>query len=43
LAFVRRSPDPAVKTVASEDTVAVVGVVIALGGTLLHQQTGDEL
>jgi len=43
LAFVRRSPDPTVKTVASEDTVAVVGVVIAFAGTLLHQVTGDEL
>ena len=43
LAFVRRSPDPTVKTVASEDTVAVVGVLFALAGTLLHQLTGDEL
>jgi cation diffusion facilitator family transporter len=41
--FIRRSPDPTVKTVASEDTVAVVGVLIALVGTLLHQVTGDEL
>ncbi len=43
LDFVRRSPDPTVKTVASEDSVAVVGVVIAALGTLLHQLTGDEL
>ncbi len=43
LVFVRRSPDPTVKTVASEDTVAVVGVVIALVGTVLHQVTGAEL
>ena len=43
LAFVRRSPDPTVKTVASEDSVAVVGVVIAFVGTLLHQLTRDEL
>lgn len=43
LDFVRRSPDPTVKTVASEDTVAVVGVGIATAGTVLHQITGDEL
>jgi cation diffusion facilitator family transporter len=43
LAFVRRSPDPTVKTVASEDSVAVIGVVVALIGTALHQVTGDEL
>ncbi|MCU1691047.1 MAG: cation diffusion facilitator family transporter [Frankiales bacterium] len=43
LAFVRRSPDPTVKTVASEDTVAVVGVLVALTGTALHQVTGDQL
>jgi cation diffusion facilitator family transporter len=43
LAFVRRSPDPTVKTVASEDTVAVIGVFVALAGTALHQVTGDEL
>ena len=43
LDFVRRSPDPTVKTVASEDTVAVVGVAIAVVGTVLHQLTGDEL
>ena len=43
LAFVRRSPDPTVKTVASEDTVAVVGVVVALVGTALHQVTGSQV
>src|SRR4051812_29338345 len=43
LAYVRRSPDPTVKTVASEDTVAVVGVFVALGGTVLHQVTGQEV
>ncbi len=42
-AFVRRSPDPTVKTVASEDTVAVIGVVVALAGTVLHQLTGNEV
>jgi len=41
--FVRRSPDPTVKTVASEDTAAVVGVGVAFVGTVLHQVTGDEL
>jgi len=43
LDFIRRSPDPTVKTVASEDSVAVLGVGIALAGTALHQVTGDEL
>ena len=43
LDFIRRSPDPTVKTVASEDSVAVIGVGIALAGTALHQLTGDEL
>ena len=41
LDFVRRSPDPTVKTGASEDTVAVVGVLVALVGTALHQLTGS--
>jgi divalent metal cation (Fe/Co/Zn/Cd) transporter len=40
---VLRSPDPTVKTVASEDSVAVVGVVVALAGTALHQITGQEV
>ena len=43
LAFVRASPDPTVKTVASEDAAAVVGVLVALAGTALHQITGAEL
>lgn len=38
--YVIRSPDPTVKTVASEDTIAVVGVLVAFSGTLLHQLTG---
>jgi cation diffusion facilitator family transporter len=42
-AFVRRSPDPTVKTVASEDTVAVIGVGVALAGTVLHQVTHQEV
>jgi cation diffusion facilitator family transporter len=36
-----KSPDPAVKTVASEDSVAVIGVLVAAGGIALHQATGD--
>lgn len=40
--FVLRSPDPTVKTVASEDSVAVLGVFTALAGTALHQLTGHE-
>jgi cation diffusion facilitator family transporter len=40
--FVLRSPDPTVKTVASEDSVAVLGVLLALAGTGLHQLTGHE-
>ncbi len=40
--FVLRSPDPTVKTVASEDTVAVLGIMLALAGTALHQLTGNE-
>ncbi len=43
LDFVRRSPDPTVKTVASEDSAAVVGVLVALAGTVLHQVTGSEV
>jgi cation diffusion facilitator family transporter len=40
--FIRRSPDPTVKTVASEDSVAVLGIGTALAGTALHQLTGRE-
>ena len=43
LDFVRSSPDPTVKTVASEDTVAVLGVGVALVGTVLHQLTRNKL
>jgi cation diffusion facilitator family transporter len=42
LKYVVRSPDPTVKTVASEDTVAVIGVIVAFAGTVLHQLTGVE-
>ena len=40
--YVRRSPDPTVKTVASEDSVAVLGIFVAGLGTALHQITGVE-
>ena len=39
--YVKRSPDPTVKTVASEDTVAVIGIIVAALGTGAHQLTGD--
>src|ERR1700712_4173880 len=42
IAYVLRSPDPTVKTVASEDSVAVLGVLAALAGTVLHEATGAE-
>jgi cation diffusion facilitator family transporter len=38
---VRLSADPAVKTVASEDTIAVTGLVLAALGVALHQVTGN--
>jgi cation diffusion facilitator family transporter len=41
--FVRTSKEPTVKTVLSEDTGAVIGVLIALAGTVLGQLTGDKL
>ncbi len=40
LAHVIKSTDPALKTVASEDGIAVVGLVIAGSGVALHQVTG---
>jgi cation diffusion facilitator family transporter len=42
LTYVLRSPDPTVKTVASEDTVAVIGIGVAAAGTALHQVTGHD-
>ena len=39
---VRESADPTVKTVASEDTAALVGLALAFAGLLLHQLTGSE-
>ncbi|PRY13915.1 cation diffusion facilitator family transporter [Kineococcus rhizosphaerae] len=43
LTYVVRSPDPTVKTVASEDSIAVLGVLVALAGTVLHQVTGSAV
>ncbi|WP_375488494.1 cation diffusion facilitator family transporter [uncultured Jatrophihabitans sp.] len=42
VSFVVRSPDPTVKTVAGEDSVAVIGVLTAAVGTMMHQITGVE-
>jgi cation diffusion facilitator family transporter len=36
-----KSPDPSVKTVATEDLIAVVGIAVAVGGVALHQVTGN--
>jgi cation diffusion facilitator family transporter len=41
LQFVRRSRDPTTKTVLFEDSVAVAGVLLALGGVALSQVTGN--
>jgi cation diffusion facilitator family transporter len=41
IAHIRRSDDPTVKTVASEDSAALVGLLLAFLGVLLHQLTGD--
>jgi len=40
-AFVRETTEPTAKTVVAEDTVAVIGVVIAAIGVGLHQLTGN--
>ena len=40
---IRMSDDPTVKTVASEDSAALAGVLIAVSGVLLHQLTGNGL
>jgi cation diffusion facilitator family transporter len=42
LTYVLKSPDPTVKTVASEDSAAVLGLGIAAAGTALHQVTGHD-
>src|SRR5690349_12241616 len=41
LRYIRESTEPAVKTVASEDTAALVGIVIAFAGVGLSQLTGS--
>lgn len=38
---IRTSDDPTVKTVASEDSAAVAGIMIAFAGIGLHQVTGN--
>jgi len=43
LAHIRSSDDPTVKTVASEDSAALVGIAIAAAGVLGDQLTGDAL
>ncbi|MEP6852219.1 MAG: cation diffusion facilitator family transporter [bacterium] len=40
---IRKSPDPTVKTVASEDSAAVTGLVLAALGLALHQLTGSSV
>lgn len=41
LEHVRLSSDPTVKTVFSEDTAALIGLVLAATGLALHQLTGE--
>jgi cation diffusion facilitator family transporter len=43
LTHLRRSNDPTVKAVASEDSAAVVGIVLAVIGIGLHQATGSAV
>ena len=43
LTHLRRSNDPTVKAVASEDSAAVVGIVLAALGIGLHQATGSAV
>ncbi len=42
LEFVRWSKEPTTKSVVYEDSVAVVGVVIAFAGVALHELTGSD-
>ncbi|MDQ1633841.1 MAG: hypothetical protein QOJ32_650 [Frankiaceae bacterium] len=39
----RKSNDPTVKTVASEDSAAVIGILLAFAGLGLHQITGSAV
>jgi cation diffusion facilitator family transporter len=41
LEHLRHTPDPTVKTVAFEDTAALVGIVLAAAGLTLHALTGQ--
>jgi cation diffusion facilitator family transporter len=41
LTHLRRSPDPTVKTVAFEDTAALIGIVFAATGITVHLATGQ--
>ncbi len=43
LEHLRKSNDPTVKTVASEDSAAVVGILLAFTGLGLHQVTGSAV
>jgi cation diffusion facilitator family transporter len=43
VAHIRLSSDPSVKTVATEDSAALVGLLLAFVGILLHQVTGSDL
>jgi len=40
---VRLTPDPTIKTVVSEDSAAVAGLLLAGGGLALHQLTGSAV
>jgi cation diffusion facilitator family transporter len=41
LEHVVKSADPAVKTVATEDGIALCGILVAVAGVALHQATGN--
>jgi cation diffusion facilitator family transporter len=43
ISHLRRSHDPTVKAVASEDSAAVVGILLAITGIALHQVTGSPV
>ncbi|MGW0517831.1 cation diffusion facilitator family transporter [Crossiella sp. NPDC003009] len=43
LAYLRHSDDPTVKTVFFEDTAALIGLLLAFLGVLLHQLTGSAV
>jgi divalent metal cation (Fe/Co/Zn/Cd) transporter len=42
LQHIKISADPALKVVASEDTIAVIGLALAAAGVVLHQVTGHR-